>query len=143
MSICQTKIHELVQTAQWANIPSNIQAMGEIQDPEGKTLLTISFCTHRDLISEIGYSAVASCPPLLRACAAAVCHLAFERAIMAAELIGPNEVIALISDDGSVDDQTYYFVLLAILALKNALSSYASFRSNDYMLWKNSQSNES
>ncbi|MGN0159542.1 MAG: hypothetical protein ACI39W_10520 [Brotaphodocola sp.] len=141
MSILPNKIQELASASRWSTIPTNIQAMGEITGPDGNTLLTISFNTHRDLISEIGYSAPASCPETLRACASAVCQLAFEKAVMAAELLAPSDVALLLSDDGNLDDETFYFTVLAILVLKNALSSYASFRSNDYKNWKAEQSN--
>lgn len=141
MSVLPNRIQEFASSSQWTSIPANIQALGEITGPTGSTLLTISFQTHRDLISEIGYSAPADCPEILRACAAAVCHLAFEKAVMAAELIGPAEIASLLSDDGNLDDETFYFSMIAILALKNALSSYASFRSNDYKNWKAGQSN--
>lgn len=140
MSILSNKIQEFASDSRWTVIPADIQAMGEITGPQNTTMLTISFRTHRDLISEIGYSVPSNCPETLRACAACVCHLAFEKAVMAAELIGPAEIAALLSDDGKLDDETFYFSMLAILALKNALSSYAAYRTNDYKNWKASQS---
>lgn len=139
MSIHENVIQNYAASTLWNRIPDPLQALGEINGPDGNTLLTIAFNTHRDIITEIGYSAPSSCPEELRACAAAVCQLAKDKAAMAAELLGPNDIASLFTDDGNLDDQTFYFALVAILALKNALSSYAAYRTNDFKVWKATQ----
>lgn len=139
MSILKDSITTLASSADWTQIPDPIQAFGEITGPDGKALLSIAFSTQRDIITRIGYSAPSSCPEGLRACAAAVCKLAKDKAVMAGELIGPAEIAALITDDGNLDDETFYFALVSVLALKNAISSYASYRTNDFKSWKASQ----
>lgn len=143
MSILKNNIEAYAASATWTQIPDSIQAFGEITGPDGNTLVSIAFHTHRDIINEIGYSAPASCPEELRACAACVCELAKDKAVMAAELIGPAEIASLLTDDGNLDDQTFYFALVSILALKNALSSYASYRTNDFKSWKSMQKDSS
>lgn len=139
MSILKDRIKTFANASDWTKIPDSIQAFGEITGPNGTALLSIAFSTHRDIITEIGYSVPSDCPERLRACAAIVCQLAKDKAVMAGELIGPSEIAALITDDGNLDDETFYFALVSVLALKNAISSYASYRTNDFKSWKSTQ----
>jgi hypothetical protein len=140
MAINQTTLNHYSDDSSWRTVPTNLQALGEITDENGKTLFSIAFTTHRDIITEIGYSASVSCPAPLCGCAACVCELAKNKAIMAAQLLGPDDIAKKISDDGTMEDQIYYFAVLATLALKNAISSYAEYKKTDLENWKSQNS---
>jgi hypothetical protein len=127
----------------WRTIPAELQALGEINGEDGQNLFSIAFTTHRDIITEIGYSASSACPAPLCGCAACICELAKGKAIMAAQLLGPDDIAKKLSDDGSLEDQMYYFAILAILALKNAISSYAEYKKTDLEIWKSQNSKNS
>lgn len=121
---------------QWQRLPASFQALGEIADEKGRRMLSIAFAAHRDIITEIGYQASESCPDALRACAACICELAQNQAIMAAELLGPKEMEEILSDGDALEDQNYYYTILATLALKNAIASYADYKKADLKAWK-------
>lgn len=142
MSILKDRIKTFATSSDWTKIPDSIQAYGEITGSDENALLSIAFSTHRDIITEIGYSVSSNSPEELRACAAVVCQLAKDKAVMAGELIGPAEIATLITDDGNMDDQTFYFALVSVLALKNAISSYAAYRTNDFKSWKSTQTTD-
>lgn len=139
MAVNMKTLAHYASVQDWRRIPDPLQALGEITCPDGKRLLSIAFSTGRDIITAIGYGVEASCPAPLKACAAAVCELARGKAVMAAELLGPDDIAAVLADDGILEDEVYYAAVLATLALKNAVSSYASYRSSDLKAWKAEQ----
>lgn len=123
-------------TSDWCTLPASPQALGEITDENNHRMFSIAFSTHRDIITEIGYLASDACPAALRACTACICELAQGQAVMAAELLGPEEIAGKLTDDGTLEDQHYYYAILAALCLKNAIASYAEYRKNDLKVWK-------
>lgn len=129
MSLNTQLLKSYASSPDWRSAPACLQALGEITDPEGKKLLSMAFTTSRDIITQIGYSPSSHCPEALCACAAVLCELSIGKAVMAAQLLGPSEILGKLTDDGKAEDSFYYYSLLATLALKNALSSYASYRS--------------
>lgn len=132
-------IHALAASTQWSQAPSAIQALSELLDEQKRPLITLLFATHRDLITQIAYRPADGCPELLIACTAAVCQLAKDKPVMEAELIRPEDIGALLGEHALEDDEIYYYVLLSIVLLKDALSSYAAHRARDYQEWKNSR----
>lgn len=130
MAINNTLWKKYASSSIWRSIPNQLQALGEISDPEGNRLLSIAFCAKRDLITHIGYSPTSSSPEELCACAAVLCEAASDKPVMEAQLLGPSDIAKKLTESGELDDQFYYYALLATLALKNALSSYAAYRSS-------------
>ena len=139
MSTNASTIQAYASAEQWRTIPEHYQAIGEIADEKGNRMLAVFFTTHRDLIQQIGYSASDSCPDVLRACTAVACELAKDQPVVAAHLLGPAQITEKLCGDDEPDDQTFYFSVLATLALKKAISSYADYRKADYAAWKAEQ----
>jgi hypothetical protein len=106
--------------------PENVKAIGELQGPDGKTMAALFFSTERDIIVQIGVEAGEGCSDLLKAALAAAAMLAEHKAVMAADLIGPDQLLETLGSTGS--DEDYYAALMAVLTLKNALHSYADYR---------------
>lgn len=125
--------------AGWQTLPEAPRALGTLTGPDGKPLLTLAFDTHRDIITSIGYQPGEACDEALRACAAALCSLAKDKAVMAADLLGPVEISAALQVEAEMDDPLFYSAVLAVLCLKNALSSYAETRAADYAAFKREQ----
>ncbi len=136
MSADPSKLQHYATSAGYCATPSPLQALGQVIGEDGQTLFSIAFTTHRDIITQIGYTASEGCPEALKACAACICELAKDQAIMAAELLGPGEISEKLSDDGTLDDQVFYFSVLATMGLKNALASYAEYKKADLQAWK-------
>ena len=136
MSADPSKLQHYATSAGYCATPSPLQALGQVIGEDGQTLFSIAFTTHRDIITQIGYTASEGCPAALKACAACICELAKDQAIMAAELLGPGEISEKLSDDGTLDDQVFYFSVLATMGLKNALASYADYKKADLQAWK-------
>ncbi|MCI8295774.1 MAG: hypothetical protein HFG22_07810 [Lachnospiraceae bacterium] len=136
MSADPSKLQHYATSAGYCATPSPLQALGQVIGEDGQTLFSIAFTTHRDIITQIGYTASEGCPEALKACAACICELAKDQAIMAAELLGPGEISEKLSDDGTLDDQVFYFSVLATMGLKNALASYADYKKADLQAWK-------
>ena len=136
MSADPSKLQHYATSAGYCATPSPLQALGQVIGEDGQTLVSIAFTTHRDIITQIGYTASEGCPEALKACAACICELAKDQAIMAAELLGPGEISEKLSDDGTLDDQVFYFSVLATMGLKNALASYADYKKADLQAWK-------
>lgn len=136
MSADPSKLQHYATSAGYCATPSPLQALGQVIGEDGQTLFSIAFTTHRDIITQIGYTASEGCPEALKACAACICELAKDQAIMAAELLGPGEISEKLSDDGTLDDQVFYFSVLATMGLKNALASYAGYKKADLQAWK-------
>ena len=129
MAFKKDKITEYAGSTCVGHIPDDIQAMGELNGTDGKRLLAITFTTHRDIISDIGVIAEATCSEELKAAAAAECALAKGKAIMAVDLFTPEDILKLLSDDEAPADTEYFVALMALMAIKNALASYAAYRS--------------
>lgn len=108
------------------HLPETVHAMSTMTDPHGNPLLTIAFSTKRDIIADIAYQAAESAPLALRGCAAILCMLCRDKAVMAADLLGPSDIAAYLGEE--LDDETFYFAAVATLTLKNALSSFADYR---------------
>ena len=136
MSADPSKLQHYATSAGYCATPSPLQALGQVIGEDGQTLFSIAFTTHRDIITQIGYTASEGCPEALKACAACIRELAKDQAIMAAELLGPGEISEKLSDDGTLDDQVFYFSVLATMGLKNALASYADYKKADLQAWK-------
>ena len=136
MSADPSKLQHYATSAGYCATPSPLQALGQVIGEDGQTLFSIAFTTHRDIITQIGYTASEGCREALKACAACICELAKDQAIMAAELLGPGEISEKLSDDGTLDDQVFYFSVLATMGLKNALASYADYKKADLQAWK-------
>ena len=136
MSADPSKLQHYATSAGYCATPSPLQALGQVIGEDGQTLFSIAFTTHRDIITQIGYTASEGCPEALKACAACICELAKAQANMAAELLGPGEISEKLSDDGTLDDQVFYFSVLATMGLKNALASYADYKKADLQAWK-------
>lgn len=136
MSASPSKLQHYSTSPVYCVTPSPLQALGEVIGQDGQTLFSIAFTTHRDIITQIGYTPSADCPDALKACAACICALAKDQAIMAAELLGPGQIAEKLSDDGDLDDQLFYFSVLATMGLKNALASYADYKKADLQAWK-------
>ncbi|WP_276855849.1 hypothetical protein [Enterocloster lavalensis] len=139
MAITLTTLETYASSRDWWQIPGSLQALGEITGPDGRRLLSIAFAAERDIITSIGYAADETCPPAFAACAAILCGLAHHKAVMAAQLLGPSDIASAISDGQSFEDDAYYAAVIATLALKNALSSYASHRAVELKAWKAGQ----
>ncbi len=136
MAVDMNILKTYASSPDWRKIPENLQALGEITGPDGKRLLSIAFSAERDIITAIGYGADSSCPAALAACASVLCGLAHQKAVMAAQLLGPRDIASVLAGGGDLDDETCYAAVLATLALKNAVSSYASYRAGDLKAWK-------
>ena len=139
MATNESLVHAYAADPQWQTIPEQYQAISELADPEGKRMLTVGFTTYRDLIDHIGYDAAESCPELLRAALAILFEKAKDKAVVAAHLLGPADVVQTLCGDAEPEDETFYYAVLATLALKNAVSSYADYRKADYAAWKAEQ----
>lgn len=122
------------QDAQWRTFSEKPRALGELTAPNGGKLLKIAFDTHRDIVTAIGYQAGENADEALCACAAAVCSLSEDKAVMALDLIGPAEIAEALKVQ--MDDKLFYQAVLAVLCLKNALSSYADTRAADYAVFR-------
>ena len=121
----------------WQAFPSSPRALGELTAPDGSVLLTLAFDTHRDIVSSIGYHRGEHAEDALCACAAALCSLAKAQAVMALDLLSPADIAGTLGLE--LDDALFYQAVLAILCLKNALSSYADTRAADYAAFKQAQ----
>ena len=115
------------------NVPGKVEAVGELRDEDGSNLAYLSFSTERDIITDIGVTVSADCPEILRAALAATCSLAHMKAVMAADLINPDDVMGQLEGEGGDDE--YFASLMAILTLKNALASYADHRRVENAGW--------
>ncbi|HBP24437.1 MAG TPA: hypothetical protein DD632_03140 [Oribacterium sp.] len=129
MAFIKDKITEYSGSPYVGHIPGEIKAMGELNGTDGKRLLTIAFTTRRDLVSDIGVTAEAACSEELKAAAAAGCALAKGKAIMAVDLLTPEDILKPLSDETEPADSEYFVALMALMAIKNALASYAAYRS--------------
>lgn len=129
MAFIKDKITEYGGSSCVGHIPDDIKAMGELNGTDGKRLLTIAFTTRRDLVSDIGVTAEAACSEELKAAAAAGCALAKGKAIMAVDLLTPEDILKPLSDETEPADSEYFVALMALMAIKNALASYAAYRS--------------
>ena len=114
--------------AQWQNFPTSPRALGE---------LTLAFETCRDIVSAIGYRRGEQADDALCACTAALCALAKGKPVMALDLLAPADIADMLHVE--MDDALFYQAVLAVLCLKNALSSYADTRAADYAAFKQVQ----
>ncbi|MGN1388659.1 MAG: hypothetical protein ACI4WR_03335 [Bulleidia sp.] len=106
--------------------PTTIKAAGELQGQDGKRLAVLYFTTFRDIITDPGISASENCPELIQEALCAACACMEGRAVMSADLITPDQICGKLGWEET--DERYYAALMAVLAVKNSLSSYASYR---------------
>lgn len=129
MAFSETKISEYSKSEYVGHVPRHIKAMGELKGPDGKTLLMMALTTERDVVTDIGIQTSDQCAQTLKAAAAVACDKAKGKAVMAMELISPDDILNGLSDTTEVDDGEYYIALMAVMVIKNTLSSYAAYRS--------------
>lgn len=129
MAFSETKISEYSKSEYVGHVPRHIKAMGELKGPDGKTLLMMALTTERDVVTDIGIQTSDQCAQTLKAAAAVACDEAKGKAVMAMELISPDDILNGLSDTTEVDDGEYYIALMAVMVIKNTLSSYAAYRS--------------
>ena len=129
MAFSETKISEYSKSEYVGHVPRHIKAMGELKGPYGKMMLMMSFTTERDVVTDIGIKTSDHCAPTLKAAAAVACEKAKGKAVIAMELISPDDILTALSDQTEVDDGEYYIALMVVMVIKNTLSSYASYRS--------------
>lgn len=129
MAFSEIKISEYSKSEYVGHVPRHIKAMGELKGPDGKMLLMMAFTTERDVVTDIGIQASDQCAQTLKAAAAVACEKAKGKAVMALELISPEDILKTLSDETEVDDHEYYIALMIIMMIKNTLSSYAAYRS--------------
>lgn len=129
MAFSETKISEYSKSEYVGHVPRHIKAMGELKGPDGKTLLMMALTTERDVVTDIGIQTSDQCAQTLKAAAAVACDKAKGKAVMAMELISPDDILNELSDTTEVDDGEYYIALMAVMVIKNTLSSYAAYRS--------------
>ncbi len=106
--------------------PDSIKAAGELQGQDGKRLAVLYFTTVRDIVTEPGVSAEKECPELIQEALCAACACMEHKAVMSADLITPDQICTKLGWEEN--DEHYYAALMAVLAVKNALSSYAVYR---------------
>ena len=126
MAFSETKISEYSKSEYVGHVPRHIKAMGELKGPDGKTLLMMALTT---VVTDIGIQTSDQCAQTLKAAAAVACDKAKGKAVMAMELISPDDILNGLSDTTEVDDGEYYIALMAVMVIKNTLSSYAAYRS--------------
>lgn len=126
MTNLNSKLAVYAADPQFTIFPETIHAMSEMTDPQGKPLLSMAFSTHRDIITAIAYRGAENAPSALRGCAAVLCALCKGKAVMAADLLGPVDIAAYLTEE--LDDEAFYFAAIATLTLKNTLSSFADYR---------------
>ena len=123
--------------AQWQNFPTSPRALGELTGNDKSPLLTLAFETCRDIVSAIGYRRGEQADDALCACTAALCALAKGKPVMALDLLAPTDIADMLHVE--MDDALFYQAVLAVLCLKNPLSSYADTRAADYAAFKQVQ----
>lgn len=137
MSASSEPLSAWAADSRWQTFPASPRALGELTAPDGSVLLTLAFDTHRDIVSSIGYRRGEHAEDALCACAAALCSLAKDRPVMALDLLSPADIADALHVE--LDDALFYQAVLAVLCLKNALSSYADTRAADYAAFKQAQ----
>ena len=127
MAFNKKRIEEYKIIAREMKPPANVEAMGKVEDPDGKPVITVSFACARDIVKDF-YVTLAEESDTMLAIAGAVKELAEGQAVIALDLIGPKEISELLSEGEEANDQEFYAMLLMIMGLKNAIASYADFR---------------
>ena len=127
MSFNRDKVKKYKEEALSMQMPRNVEAMGHVTGPDGGEMITISFAAERDIVEDL-YIKLAKPDDTLLAIAGAVRQLAVGQAVVGLELIGPLEIAGLLTDGEEPDDMEFYAMLLMVMALKNALTSYADYR---------------
>ena len=56
MSASPSKLQHYSTSPVYCVTPSPLQALGEVIGQDGQTLFSIAFTTHRDIITQIGYT---------------------------------------------------------------------------------------
>lgn len=147
MSNALFMLSEYISSHNRNRIPSDIQAMSALSNSNNRPILALAFTTHRDVITDIGYTVLSApssiCPKDLEACVCAVCDLASNHPVMAAELISPDHVLKTLGFDSSAEDTLFYAATMAVLLLKDALSSYANYKKADLKQWEQNNKGES
>ena len=144
MSNTLSLLSEYISSHPWNHIPSDVQAMSTMTDQKKQPIISLSFTTHRDVITDIGYTVSntpnhSNCPKELEACVSAVCNLASMQPVMSAELIGPKDIFHELGFTHVPEDTMYYFTVMAVLLLKDTLSSYAGYKKADLKQWEQEQ----
>ena len=131
MALSETRISEYSNSEYVGYVPENIKAMGELKDQDGTVLLRMAFTTKRDIITDIGVTTFDHCTEIMKAMSAVACEMARGKAVMALELIGPEDILKVLSDETEADDHEYYTALMVVMIIRNTLSRYASYRSTE------------
>jgi len=122
------RVLELAADKSNLGIPEDAQGVGEVKEPSCGDLLRIGFTTHREIITQIGYTLTESaCPPVF-ACSSYLTSLAKGQAVVAAYLITWKDIAAALSDNGELNPEHIHCAMMAELALKNAIVNYSQMK---------------
>lgn len=134
MAFNKEKMQKYKAFAAQMKFPENVEALGKVTGPDGEDVVTLSFAADRDIVKDLyvrlndQMSVLPQQTDTMLAVAGAVHELAVGKAVMQMDLIGPKEIAALLTDGEEAGDAEFYAMLLMIMALKNALTSYADYR---------------
>ncbi|MDL2317797.1 iron-sulfur cluster assembly scaffold protein [Eubacteriales bacterium OttesenSCG-928-A19] len=121
----RSKVTAYAQRAGEYPLPDAPHAVGRVEEPSCKDELVMGFRTHREIVTEIGFTLTPSaCPPLF-ACATTVVELVKGKPVLEAFLLKTADIAAVLSTDGILDAEHVHCALMAELALKRMITAYS------------------
>jgi hypothetical protein len=105
------------------------ETISELRDRENRLLACLSFSTERDIITQVRITTTALCSDGQKKALDSLAGLIRGKAVMAADLVTPDDILHSLGVPAeNADDEQYYYALMALLTLKNALSGFADYR---------------
>lgn len=131
MATDSEKMVKLIRERTRQGVPSEPAGEAKVQDESGDTMLRFGFSLHRDIITDAGYEAAPEVVIDIAATVAAMCGKIIDLKVMEAALLTPLDLEALVSDDGSVDEENKPAVALSYMLLREALKEYSRKRNEE------------
>lgn len=118
-------------TLSWANksneypLIDEYNCVGTAHEPScGDVLEFRLFIDQFGLVRKVGFSLPDSACPPIRACATYVCDSIINKPVLLAYTYNADKIAYALSHDGQVDKEHVHCILMAELALKQALAKY-------------------
>lgn len=94
------------------------QGMGQCEESGCEDVLTVTINTHRDIITELGYTLTETACPPMKACARIAAEMAIGKPLLTAYLFNAKDIAAEL---GGLDKENIHCAMMAELAIKRCI----------------------
>lgn len=125
MATSQEKVLALASKDEYRKVPGTYNGLGRTKEPHCEDVMEIYLDVNpRQMVVDAGYTLTeGACLPVA-ACAAAAVELIKDKPVLEVYTITKDQIAALVTDDGSLDQEHVHCAMMAELTLKKAVLDY-------------------